>query len=155
MHFQESGQPIRCQHCSQTFHDMKSLQIHNFLEHHVPESATPPLLHPGPEYPPAPGLSCHICGMNLPNQTTFQQVNYFFKKSLNCNLNKSSLLAALANTRGVPSVHLQPLRRGVHQHEPAGEPQQATLVRLLQPLITIVITTNKYRLYIICSLSLG
>jgi len=73
----ESGQPIRCQHCAQTFNDMKSLQIHNFLDHHVPESATPPLLHqpehhPSPDYP-SHGLSCHICGMNLPNQATFQQ----------------------------------------------------------------------------------
>jgi len=83
----ESGQIIKCQHCSQSFHDMKSLQIHNFLDHHIAESPTPPLVHqsrkspassltsernPSPDYH-SPGLSCHICGLSLPNQTTFQQ----------------------------------------------------------------------------------
>eukprot|EP00092_Neocalanus_flemingeri_P003719 GFUD01003996.1.p1 GENE.GFUD01003996.1~~GFUD01003996.1.p1 ORF type:complete len:2148 (-),score=343.88 GFUD01003996.1:108-6551(-) len=83
----ESGQTIKCQHCSQSFHDMKSLQIHNFLDHHIAESPTPPLVHqsrnspassltnernPSPDYH-SPGLSCHICGMNVPNQTAFQQ----------------------------------------------------------------------------------
>ena len=88
VHFQESGQAIKCQHCAQSFHDMKSLQIHNFLDHHIAESPTPPLIHqsrnspvssftnernPSPDYH-SPGLSCHICGMNVPNQTAFQQV---------------------------------------------------------------------------------
>lgn len=83
----ESGQAIKCQHCTQSFHDMKSLQIHNFLDHHIAESPTPPLIHqsrnspassftnernPSPDYH-SPGLSCHICGMNVPNQTAFQQ----------------------------------------------------------------------------------
>jgi len=83
----ESGQTIKCQHCTQSFQDMKSLQIHNFLDHHIAESPTPPLVHqsrnspassltnernPSPDYH-SPGLSCHICGMNVPNQTAFQQ----------------------------------------------------------------------------------
>ena len=86
---------IRCQHCAQTFSDMKGLQIHNFLEHHRQEpeprgpallaapapapARTPPavinlsqLRHASPA--PASPVSCHICGLKLPNQAVFQQV---------------------------------------------------------------------------------
>jgi len=84
----ETGQTIKCQHCTQSFHDIKGLQIHNFLEHHIAESPTPPLVHPSrnspassfsnernpsPEYQHTSGLSCHICGMVLQSQTAFQQ----------------------------------------------------------------------------------
>ena len=111
VHFQESGQTIRCQHCTQTFHDMKSLQIHNFLDHHIPESPTPPLVHqsrnspvssftnernPSPDYH-SPGLSCHICGMNVPNQTAFQQV--IFEKISNFEILIHSYFSTCKHTR--------------------------------------------------------
>lgn len=37
---------MKCRHCSNSFQDMKSLQIHNFLEH--PTSESPPPRKPSP-----------------------------------------------------------------------------------------------------------
>ena len=47
--FQDSlsstGRSMKCQQCPKTFYDMKSLQIHNFIEHH--KQAPPPTTGPG------------------------------------------------------------------------------------------------------------
>ena len=96
---QELVHALKCRHCSNTYQDMKSLQIHNFLEHqavespppHQPAQPPPPPQHshqlplqPQPQrppphpahHPPPPllPLGCHICGASLPSQAAFQQV---------------------------------------------------------------------------------
>ena len=39
---QETGHALKCRHCSSTFQDMKSLQIHSFLDHNTSEVLYPP-----------------------------------------------------------------------------------------------------------------
>ena len=94
---------LKCQFCPQHFADVKSLQIHSYLEHHRPDSRpghhTPPAAlnlshprHPSPDTGHLPGHSghpghpvpCHICGIKLPNQATFQQVKlkYAYNKKV-------------------------------------------------------------------------
>ena len=81
---QEGGSILRCQHCSQTFTDVKSFQIHNFLDHHQGEGGTPPPGHaPLPARPAAQHIlrpqpdcfNCNICGLTAPTQAAFQQVS--------------------------------------------------------------------------------
>ena len=100
--FQESNHALKCQYCPQQFADLKSLQIHSFLDHHRHDSRslTPPNVlnltrhtSPRPENLTIPGnvvlprpdnvaipssghgpVSCHICSLKLPNQAIFQQV---------------------------------------------------------------------------------
>ena len=45
---QETGHALKCRHCSSTFQDMKSLQIHSFLDHNTSESPPPHQQQPQP-----------------------------------------------------------------------------------------------------------
>ena len=84
---QETTHSLKCPQCPQVLADMKSLQIHSFVEHHGPEHrpAQSQVLNlsqarqvPGPRGPPSPAeqpVSCHICAVKLPNQAIFQQVS--------------------------------------------------------------------------------
>ena len=82
--FQETSHSLKCPQCPQVLADMKSLQIHSYVEHHGPEHRPVPAQSqvlnlsgvrqgrgPSPADQPVP---CHICGVKLPNQTIFQQV---------------------------------------------------------------------------------
>ena len=82
--FQETSYSLKCPQRPQVLGDMKSLQIHSFVEHHGPEHRPVPAQSqvlnlsgvrqargPSPADQPVP---CHICGLKLPNQTIFQQV---------------------------------------------------------------------------------
>merc|ERR1719361_2976466 len=64
----ETGHALKCRHCSSTFQDMKSLQIHSFLDHNTSESPPPHLQQQQPQT-----FGCHICGAALPSQAAFHQ----------------------------------------------------------------------------------
>jgi len=63
----ETGHALKCRHCSSTFQDMKSLQIHSFLDHNTSESPPP---H---QQQQQQSFGCHICGAALPSQAAFHQ----------------------------------------------------------------------------------
>ena len=79
---QEPSHSLKCPQCPQVLTDMKSLQIHSFVEHHGPESraAQGQVLNLSQarqsrgSSPADQAVSCHICGVKLPNQAIFQQV---------------------------------------------------------------------------------
>ena len=77
---------MKCQQCPQSFSDMKSLQIHTFLEHNrgpseARNTGSPTVLnlsqqarHPSPSPDHHQQIPCQICGVKLPNQIIYQQV---------------------------------------------------------------------------------
>ena len=80
---QETGHALKCRHCSSTFQDMKSLQIHSFLDHNTSESPPPHQQQPHQQQQQPPHqqqqqqqtFGCHICGAALPSQAAFHQVS--------------------------------------------------------------------------------
>merc|ERR1711974_314856 len=73
----ETGHALKCRHCSSTFQDMKSLQIHSFLDHNTSESPPPYLQQQQQQLQqqqqPPQTFGCHICGAALPSQAAFHQ----------------------------------------------------------------------------------
>merc|ERR1719295_961630 len=76
----ETGHALKCRHCSSTFQDMKSLQIHSFLDHNTSESPPPHLQQQQqqphqqqPHQQQQQTFGCHICGAALPSQAAFHQ----------------------------------------------------------------------------------
>ena len=93
---QETGHALKCRHCSSTFQDMKSLQIHSFLDHNTSESPPPHLQQQQQQQPhqqqphqqqQPQTFGCHICGAALPSQAAFHQVSIqtsFHTEVLDC-----------------------------------------------------------------------
>ena len=117
---------MKCQQCPQSFSDMKSLQIHTFLEHNrgpseARNTGSPTVLnlsqqarHPSPSPDHHQQIPCQICGVKLPNQIIYQQVtkrtNMFV---LSWQWNIFSILA-FANSRHLPTLRLQSLWCRLH-----------------------------------------
>ena len=131
---QETTHSLKCPQCPQVLTDMKSLQIHSFVEHHGPEHrpAQSQVLNlsqvrqaRGPPSPAEQPVSCHICAVKLPNQAIFQQVRTARPPT---ERQLIVVISASSDPRSLQALHLPPVRRRVHQPGSAGEPQQAAPV---------------------------
>merc|ERR1719312_879174 len=65
-----TGRPMKCQQCPKTFYDMKSLQIHNFIDHHKPSTVSSPSVSSPQHSSRAPVSNPFPTGLNFNRQAS-------------------------------------------------------------------------------------